>query len=318
MYTVKVAARAAGVTPATLRTWERRYAVVEPQRTESGYRLYDDAAIARLREMAALVAAGWSARQAAERVRSAPGDPLAPVVPGPTGPPRSAAGGRDPLPTAERDPGLGELAQCAVAFDPARLTATLDAAFARGSFEEVVEEWLLPEMVDLGTAWAEGVVSIAGEHFVSAAAGRRLAVAFEEATTPPGAPRVLVGLPLGARHEIGVQAFATMLRRAGVDVQYVGASLPAGSWVEAATLGRAVAVVLSIPTISDIAAARETVTALRRAHPHLPVFLGGNAQSGLAHSRRGAGAPVVGLGHNLRDATRALTTALGASEPPVA
>ena len=32
-----------GVSPATLRAWERRYTVVEPERTESQYRLYDDA-----------------------------------------------------------------------------------------------------------------------------------------------------------------------------------------------------------------------------------------------------------------------------------
>ncbi|MGZ8563397.1 MAG: MerR family transcriptional regulator [Candidatus Limnocylindria bacterium] len=34
-----------------LRAWERRYAIVEPMRTDSGYRLYDEAAIDRLRAM---------------------------------------------------------------------------------------------------------------------------------------------------------------------------------------------------------------------------------------------------------------------------
>ncbi|HET8570333.1 MAG TPA: MerR family transcriptional regulator [Candidatus Limnocylindria bacterium] len=51
MYTIREAAHRAGVTPDVLRAWERRYGVVSPQRTASGYRLYDDAAIARLRAM---------------------------------------------------------------------------------------------------------------------------------------------------------------------------------------------------------------------------------------------------------------------------
>jgi DNA-binding transcriptional MerR regulator len=45
MYTIKQAAQRSGVPSASLRAWERRYGVVHPERTESGYRLYDDAAI---------------------------------------------------------------------------------------------------------------------------------------------------------------------------------------------------------------------------------------------------------------------------------
>ncbi len=58
---------------------------------------------------------------------------------------------------------------------------------------------------------------MAGEHFVSAAVHRRLADAFQ--SLPAGAgggPRVVVGLARGARHELGVLAFATVLRSRGV------------------------------------------------------------------------------------------------------
>ena len=59
MYTIKHAAALTGIPADTLRMWERRYRVVTPIRTQGGYRLYDDAAIARLTAMHALVAAGW-------------------------------------------------------------------------------------------------------------------------------------------------------------------------------------------------------------------------------------------------------------------
>ena len=77
VYTVKHAAALTGIPADTLRMWERRYGVVAPIRTEGGYRLYDDAAIARLTAMRALVAAGWSARRAAEQVAS--GTTLGPI-----------------------------------------------------------------------------------------------------------------------------------------------------------------------------------------------------------------------------------------------
>ena len=44
MYTIKEAAAPAGLTPTVMRAWQRRYGVVEPARTASGYRLYDVAA----------------------------------------------------------------------------------------------------------------------------------------------------------------------------------------------------------------------------------------------------------------------------------
>src|SRR3954465_13633380 len=64
------AAALAGVSVELLRAWERRYGVVSPVRTPAGYRLYDDAAIDRLRHMRTLVDSGWSARPAADAIIS--------------------------------------------------------------------------------------------------------------------------------------------------------------------------------------------------------------------------------------------------------
>ena len=45
---IQVVVRRTGLTADVLRAWERRYGVVSPKRTPSGYRLYDDQAIATL------------------------------------------------------------------------------------------------------------------------------------------------------------------------------------------------------------------------------------------------------------------------------
>src|SRR4051812_29773248 len=65
MFTIKKAAELTGVPEHTLRAWERRYGIVAPLRTDSGYRLYDEEAISRIRAMKELIAAGWAAREAA-------------------------------------------------------------------------------------------------------------------------------------------------------------------------------------------------------------------------------------------------------------
>src|SRR4249919_896872 len=80
MYTIKQAAARTGLSIPTIRAWERRYGVVSPSRTPAGYRLYDDAAIARLNAMRSLVETdGWRPSQAAARV-GMPGLDLAAVT----------------------------------------------------------------------------------------------------------------------------------------------------------------------------------------------------------------------------------------------
>src|SRR4030042_6282147 len=48
-YNMKAVEQQTGISAATLRAWERRYALVEPKRTASGYRLYADRDVALLR-----------------------------------------------------------------------------------------------------------------------------------------------------------------------------------------------------------------------------------------------------------------------------
>ncbi len=58
LYRVGTAAQLSGVPPATIRAWERRYGAVDPKRSETGRRLYDDEDVARLQLMKALTDVG--------------------------------------------------------------------------------------------------------------------------------------------------------------------------------------------------------------------------------------------------------------------
>ncbi|MCV0402309.1 MAG: MerR family transcriptional regulator [Chloroflexi bacterium] len=261
MYTIKQAAQRTGIGVPLLRAWERRYGIVTPTRTESGYRLYDDEAIDRLRKMRFLVDGGWSPRQAADRVLAGG------TIPGPAEPAAATT--------------AVDLVTAASHVDGAAIERALDDMFATGSFERIVEERLYPALHALGDAWERGEVDVAGEHAASAAALRRLGAAFEAAGRGADGPPVLVGLPRGARHELPALAFATALRRAGVRTTYLGADVPLESWLAAVRQTSARCVVIGAPTPADAATASEAVEALRAAHPGLIVAVGGKAASQL-------------------------------------
>lgn len=281
VYTVAHAARLTGIAPDTLRVWERRYQVVRPTRTDAGYRLYDDQALRRLGAMQALVSSGWPPRLAAEQVRSGAGLSVA-VLP------------------AAAEPGpLDLLVDLAVDLDPARLDAELTRMFASAPFEDLVDDWLMPSLARLGRAWQAGTVSVAGEHFVSAGLHRHVARVLEAAVPAPGAPRVMVGLSRASRHELGVLSFAALLRRAGVEVVYVGADLPSDSWAVAATAAGVRHIVLGVPTADDVPGVRDAVAALAAAAPDVAVHVGGGHQDRI-------GPPAQPLGHGLVEASRSL------------
>lgn len=297
MYTIKQAARRSGVNVALLRAWERRYGIVTPARTETGYRLYDEEAIERLRTMRALVEAGWSAKQAAERVGGAPAADLASIATSAGRP----GGTSDPI--ADED-AVRAFVDGATRIDGGAIEAALDEMFSRGSFERIVEDRLYPALRALGEAWAAGQVDVAGEHASSAAAVRRLSMAFEAAGGSGGPSPLLVGLPPGARHEVAALAFATAARRAGMPVVYLGPDVPAESWVAAVERTAARAVAFGVVMEEDLPGAAAVVDALRAAQPAIIVAVGG------AQSSRLTGAGALILPDRLDEAVEALRGAL--------
>lgn len=285
MHTVKWVAERLGLAPGTVRAWEQRYNVVHPSRSEGGYRLYDDEDFAVLRRMADLVAGGMQAAQAAQEIRSGGGGRRERVA-------RPHAG----------MPDLEDLFAAARAFDARGMDAVLDAAFASAGFEYVVDTWLIPALRSVGEAWATGQFDVSHEHFVSAAVMRRLTSAFDAGGYARTGRHVLTGLAPGATHEIATLAFATMLRRRGLRVTYLGPDLPAASWVSAARTARPDAVVIGAPRPADARAATDVVRTLAASGLVTAVYTGG---PGLVTGHALPGASLAAAADFLEDALTA-------------
>jgi MerR family transcriptional regulator, light-induced transcriptional regulator len=275
MYTIKEASARSGVGIPLLRAWERRYGVVQPERTASGYRLYDDDDLARLVAMRRLIDDGWAPQQAATRIRSAEPAELDGWAAEVQGAPRENASGGGPGLDAAHLELVDRIVLAAQQLDAAELGSALDEAFAMLRFEPAWEGVLLPALHRIGDGWHRGEIDVAGEHASSQTIQRRLAMAFEAAGAASASPPILVGLGPGARHEFGALAFAVAARRAGLPVLYLGPDVPVDSWVTAATERRAAAAVIGVPRRADVDRADEAVAALRRQRPQTPVFVGG-------------------------------------------
>ncbi len=298
MYTIKEASARTGVGAPLIRAWERRYGVVTPIRTASGYRMYDDSTLQVLAAMRSLVESGWTASEAARAI--AAGEVAVQDVAPEAGPGRFAV----PNGTADNRARLIErFVAAAEASSAVDTEAALDEIMAAGSFEGVVDDVLLPAAAALGDSWVAGRLSVAAEHAASAAVGRRLAAAFQAAGIAVR-PSAVVGLPPTARHELGALAFAAALRRRATGVLYLGADVTVDGWVAAMRQTRARAAVVAVPTPVDTEPASVVIRALRDEGVAL-IAVGGGAAGTVA------GEGVLVLPSRVSDAADVVARAVG-------
>lgn len=125
---------------------------------------------------------------------------------------------------------------------------------------------------------------------------------------------LLVGLPPGARHELGGLAFAIAARRAGLPILYLGPDLPVHDWVAVALRTHARAAVIGVVTASDREPAERVTAALFAARPDLLVAHGGRNAPGEPGRIVAVGASrSIHLPDSLAASVQALAGALGSA-----
>jgi DNA-binding transcriptional MerR regulator len=266
--------RRVGVTPDVLRAWERRYGVLQPQRSRSGQRLYGAGDEARVRRMLGHIEGGYSASVAA-RLAAEPGAaaPRAAVAaPAPSGAPADLAALADDLRASLH------------ALDEAGAEAALDSLLAAYALDTVLRDAVLPFLRDLGERWARGTITVGQEHFASAVIAGRLHALARGWDAGVG-PRAVLACPSDERHDLGLLCFALALRGRGWRVSYLGADTPTAAIESVAATLDAELIVLGAARaepLVGVAAPLARLAAERR------VCLGGRGASAALAARLGA------------------------------
>ncbi|MFD9333775.1 MerR family transcriptional regulator [Streptomyces sp. NPDC060028] len=266
-------ARHLGVSPTTLRSWERRYAIGPAFREDGRHRRWTPRDIARLELMCRLTAQGVPPSEAARAALGGTPGPCAAAVP------RAAAGapgGPNALPLGEVRPACRGLARAAVRLDAPAVTDLLAAALAEDGLVTAWEEVLAPTLHAVGRKWASaGERYVEVEHLLSwqiSAAMSRIRPVAERPRTRP----LLLACAPGEQHSLPIEALTAALGERGLPVRMFGAALPADALRDAVrrTGPRAVVLWAQSRTTADEALAR-SVAAIEwgprgaRGHPAL-------------------------------------------------
>lgn len=260
MYPVKATAELTGLTPETLRAWERRHAAVVPHRDSHGRRLYDAAMVERLARLHRLTDRGHPIRDLAGLDDAA----------------------LDALLDERRHAGYGNLEVVPAQLLDAVADYRLDV-FDRGlslainslPLPVLLERVVMPLLREVGVRWADGRLAIAQERLVSSMLRARLLSILGQ---HPGErrPRVLFATLGGEPHELGLLGAALHLHERGIPVLYLGTGLPATELARVANRLSAAGVAVSSVDPGQAPAALEALRMLdARLEPGIAVWVGG-------------------------------------------
>ena len=167
-----------------------------------------------------------------------------------------------------------------LAGDVAGSWSVIEAAMASGLGPgEIYVGVLAPSLHAIGASWRSGGVSIEQEHLASSVAATligRMGPRFVHPGRKKGV--VIVAMPPGERHGLGVAMLTDILTDAGYEVLNLGPDTPIASFVGAIRdAGSLAAVVVSVVDIERRPAAGRLLNAARRERPSVPRLVGGHA-----------------------------------------
>jgi len=226
-FNLKVVLQETGIKPDTIRAWERRYGLPEPERTSGGHRLYSQRDIEMIKWLMARQEEGLSISRAIDLWRG------------------YEAEGQDPLdeqalpasdiavpPKASFAIGaaLDEIRQlwveACLEFDEFRAEAILAQAFAIYPAEVVCIEVLQKGISKIGQRWYLGQVSVQQEHFATALSLRKLNTLISACPPPYQKEKIIVACPPEEDHAFSALFITLALRQHGWPVIYLGANVP--------------------------------------------------------------------------------------------
>ncbi len=273
-YPIRIAAARTGLSTHLIRIWERRYKAIEPERTDTGRRMYTDDDISRLTLLRRATRSGANIGQIAQLSDTE----LAEL----------AASYETFTPPVDRrttgtsvEPGhfVHQAEKAIDSFNADAIDSVLRQASVSLGRTVLFEKVLRPILTKIGDKWEAGTLTVAHEHLLSAVVRSFLGRMAETTVVAPDAPMIVVGTPSGQRHEFGALMAAVTAASTGWRPVYLGPDLPSDEIALAANFIGAEAVALSLIYPPDDHRVDDTLRSLRRSiNEQMPVFVGGRAR----------------------------------------
>jgi methanogenic corrinoid protein MtbC1 len=278
IYNMKAVEQQTGISAPTLRAWERRYQLIEPQRTPGRYRLYSERDVALLRWVRDRMNEGLTISRVAAMLESMQSNDEPIWIED-----NAKSSAPTPSPSVSEGPNppqrlVRPLYEALVEMDEDRADQVMEQAFALYAMSTIYIEVITPALVEMGEAWHRGEIFISSEHFATSYMRGRLLGLMKAYPNRVDMPVVFVGCAQHEHHEIGALIFALMLRQEGFNVTYLGQDIPIDDLIQTAIQERPAMVCISAASPFTAHTLQDVQAKLNAAAAPAPLFVyGGRA-----------------------------------------
>jgi DNA-binding transcriptional MerR regulator len=215
-YSIKDLEQLSGIKAHTIRIWEQRYSLIEPKRTDTNIRYYDDEQLKYLLNVSLLSKNGckiskiskWSEEEFLNQVKRIYEQSL-------------IHDGRVQL-----DLDANDLITAMIDMDALKFHRIYENSIRNNGFQKTITELIYPFLEKVGILWTIGQINPAQEHFVSSLIRQKIISAIDKLEENQSGDKFLLFLPECEHHEIGLLLSHYLLKKSGKRVYYLGQNLP--------------------------------------------------------------------------------------------
>lgn len=277
---IAAVAELTGIPEPTLRAWERRYGVPNPERTVSGYRYYGPVEVQQIRHMQRLCASGVPAAEAARVVAASKTSKTSKTT---TATPVATSSHQAYATVADA------MVDAVARFDLDALDSLLRTVMFLGSATAIIDDVLTPAMRAIGDKWHSGEISVAQEHAASYRIGQSIRDLVRLVSPRDHHGLVLLAAFADEEHELGVLTTAARVSSWGFRPVVLGARTPPSAIRDAVEALSPKVVMLGLSIAPAGARVRELVDGYANACAAVPWIVGGVGVSAIAERVRAAG-----------------------------
>jgi DNA-binding transcriptional MerR regulator len=210
-FTIKDLENLSGIKAHTIRIWEQRYTFLKPQRTTTNIRYYSNDELKTILNVSLLNKYGYKISHIDKmndaEISSRIYD-LSQVQ-------------------AQQDRIVKELIECMIYLDLVTFEKTIDKYIQHQGIQKTVADIFFPFLERIGILWLTNHINPAQEHLVSNIIRQKIIVGIENCRIYPASSKsILLYLPEGEYHELGLLFIYYLLKQKGVSVLYLGANVP--------------------------------------------------------------------------------------------
>jgi DNA-binding transcriptional MerR regulator len=214
-YSIKDIEILTGVKAHTIRIWEQRYNIVEPHRTDTNIRYYDQEQLKLLLNVSMLLKNGKKISHVAKMDKVQLNQEILSLVNIPVD--------KDGF----LDIQIDNLIVSMIELDELKFEKIISNSTIRLGFENVMTKIIIPFLHKVGLLWTTGEINVAQEHFISNLIRRKLIVAIDGQSHNFNEKKsFLLFLPEGELHEMGLLFAKFLIKSRGFKTVYLGQSVP--------------------------------------------------------------------------------------------